>query len=114
VGGVVIAAVQQHVPASGSLISNHGLWLGVLMGIGAAIVFPAWLTYLLAGLAFLLSGLLPAVRHHAHAPSMTYLAIGVVALVAGLFFGRRRGLRQLGEAEYRTRFRNVRGVSRFW
>jgi hypothetical protein len=114
VGGLVIAAVQQHVPASGSLISNHGLWLGVLIGIGAAIIFPAWLTYLLAGLAFLLSGLLPAVRHHAHAPSMTYLVIGVVALVAGLFFGRRRGLRQLGEAEYRTRFRNVRGVSRFW
>lgn len=113
-GGLVFAAAQQHVPTSGSLISNHELWLGVLIGIGAAIILPAWLTYLLAGFAFLLSGLLPAVRDHAHSPSTTYLAVGVVALVAGLFFGRRRGLRQLGEAEYRTRFRNVRGVSRFF
>jgi hypothetical protein len=41
------------------------------------------------------------------------LIVGAIALVIGPYFGRIRGLRHLGEAEFRTRWTNVRGVSRW-
>ena len=42
------------------------------------------------------------------------LLLAVVGLVIGLWIGRGRGLRLLGEAEFRTRWRNVLGVSRWF
>ncbi len=40
-------------------------------------------------------------------------AIQHIAVVVGLYFGRIRGLRHLGEAEFRTRVTNVRRIGRF-
>ncbi len=40
-------------------------------------------------------------------------AIQHIAAVVGLYFGRIRGLRHLGEAEFRTRVTNVRRIGRF-
>ena len=42
-----------------------------------------------------------------------YLVPLVIGLVLGRLWGRRAGLKHLGEAEYQTRWRNVRSVRRF-
>jgi hypothetical protein len=38
----------------------------------------------------------------------------VLGLLGGVWLGRRRGLQALGESEFRTRWRNVLGVSRWF
>jgi hypothetical protein len=43
-----------------------------------------------------------------------WLLVAAGGLVAGLFPGRLRTLRHLGEAEYRTRLTNIRRVNRFF
>jgi hypothetical protein len=60
------------------------------------------------------------VAHAAHtthaaglAQSIPYLVILVVGIVIGRITGRRAGLKHLAEAEFQTRWRNVRGVRRF-
>ena len=42
------------------------------------------------------------------------LLLAVVGLVIGVWLGRSRGLQHLGEAEFRTRWRNALGVSRWF
>jgi hypothetical protein len=42
-----------------------------------------------------------------------YGVVLVIGLLVGRLWGRRAGLKHLGEAEYRTRWRNVRAVRRF-
>jgi hypothetical protein len=53
---------------------------------------------------------------HGHFTSaeLLTLLIAVVGLVIGLWIGRSRGLRLLGEAEFRTRWRNALGISRWF
>ena len=40
------------------------------------------------------------------------LIVAVIAVLVGLHFGRIRGLRQLGESDFRVRLRNAGGISR--
>jgi ABC-type Mn2+/Zn2+ transport system permease subunit len=93
-----------------SLSTSHVFWYGILLGLLANLL-PPWLKAIAFVVALAASGLLFSLdKAHANgsAPILLIVAIGVVV---GLYFGRMRGLRQLGEAEYRTRWRNVRGVS---
>ena len=120
-GFVLVASVGQQAPVSGSLAS-HAFWYGVLLALLVAWILPGWVAGLLFVIALLasnlLSNLLRSSGGHAHSfsasSSVPYLIVAVIALVGGLILGRIRGLRQLGQAEYRTRFRNVRGISRWF
>jgi hypothetical protein len=91
----------------------HMFWVGVLFALAFAFILPAWLSGLLFVVALFASGVLSSIAHHAHDSTMPYLVVGVIALVAGLYFGRLRGLRHLGEHEFRVRRGYIRGVSRF-
>ena len=44
---------------------------------------------------------------------LVWLIVVAIAVVVGLYFGRIRGLRHLGEAEFRTRVTNIRRIGRF-
>jgi hypothetical protein len=111
--GLVPSAAHQHGMTWGALMGSHMFWIGVLFALTFAYLLPAWLTGLLFVVALFASHVLPSVAHHAHSSTVPYLIVGVIALVVGLYFGRVRGLRHLGEAEFRTRWTNVRGVSRW-
>jgi hypothetical protein len=94
-------------------MSSHMFWIGVLFALTFAFILPAWLTGLLFVVALFASDVLTSLTHHAHSSIGPYLIIGLIIFLVGLYFGRIRGLRHLGEAEFRTRWRNVRGVSRW-
>jgi hypothetical protein len=57
------------------------------------------------------------VAHAAHKSNedafIRYGLVLVIGIVIGRLTGRRAGLKHLGEAEFQTRWRNVRGVRRF-
>jgi len=116
-GFVLAAAVNQQAPVSG-LASSHPFWYGVLLALLIAWILPGWAAGLLFVIALFGSDLLRSSGSHAHPSSVSssvlYLIVAVIALVGGLIWGRRRGLMQLGQAEFRTRFRNVRGISRWF
>ena len=46
-------------------------------------------------------------------PKRVWLIVVAIAVVVGLYFGRMRGLRHLGESEFRARLTNIRRISRF-
>jgi len=112
VGGLVFVAVQQQAPAP-DLASSHEFWVGLLIGALIGAIFARWIALIVAGFAFIAAGFLPKAGHYTHSVNVTYLIVGGIALVAGLYFGRARGLRHLGEHELRVRRGYIRGVSRF-
>jgi hypothetical protein len=89
------------------------LWVGLLIGALVGGIFARWIAFLVAGFAFIAAGFLPSVGHHVHSVNLTYLIVGGIALAAGLYLGRVRGLRHLGEHELRVRRGYIRGISRF-
>ena len=108
--GELLAASQARAAAPAS----HWIEIGLLAGLLAGLLLPAWLGWiaLIADAAVL--GVLHAATAHAGRVNGTWLIIALIALGAGLYFGRIRGLRQLGEHEYRVRHASVRGISRFF
>lgn len=58
-----------------------------------------------------------ATAQHAHSSGggsvLGILVLGAIVFALGLHFGRRRGLRHLGEVEFRNRWANVRAHSRW-
>jgi len=122
-GGLILATASQQAPVVGSAGTSHVFWIGVLVALVVARFFPAW-----AGIALLIIALFALhvfqwIIDHVHSASsstsstalllLLIILVGVLAPIVGLIMGRSRGLRQLGEAEFRTRLRNVRGVSRW-
>lgn len=113
-GGLLLAAAHTQSTTAGSLATSHMFWTGVLIGSLVGAIFARWIALLLAGVAFIGAGMLHTVsHHHLSSSAVRYLIVGVLALLAGLYFGRDRGLRHLGEADFQTRRRAIRGISRF-
>jgi hypothetical protein len=109
-GGFVFATAHQQI--TGTLTSSHMLWTGVLIGALVGAIFARWIAFLLAGVAFIGAGMLQTVGHHHHhlsSGAVPYLIVGAIALVAGLHFGRVRGLRHLGQHELGVRRGYIRG-----
>jgi len=94
------------------LAGSHVFWIGLLIGALVGGILARWIAFVVAGIAFIGAGFVPTAGH-VSAGKVPYLVVGVIALVAGLYFGRTRGLRHLGEAEFRTRRTNIRRISRF-
>jgi len=95
VGRLVLAVVRQQASASGSLISSHLFWYGILLALGCMDP-PGRMAGLLFVIALLATGLLHPAGGHAHSVGVPYVIVAVVAVLAGLCFGRIRGLRQPG------------------
>lgn len=95
VGRLVLAVVRQQASASGSLISSHLFWYGILLALGCMDP-PRADGGLLFVIALLATGLLHPAGGHAHSVGVPYVIVAVIAVLADLRFGRIRGLRQLG------------------
>lgn len=115
-GDFVLAVAHQQGSVSGSLASSHAFWYGIMLAVGVALIFPGWVAILLFVVALLASGLLHSGGGggHIHSTALPYLIVAVIAVLVGLYFGRIRGLRHLGESDFRTRLRNIRGISRWF
>ena len=113
VGRLVLAVARQQASASGSLISSHMSWYGVLLALGVAWILPGRIAGLLFVIALLATGLPHCAGGHVHSVGVPSLIVAVIPVLVGLHFGRIRGLRQLGESDFRVRLRNAGGISRW-
>lgn len=118
VGGLILAAASQQASVVGSAGTSHAFWVGVVVALLVAWVLPLWAVIALFVIALFASHIFQSIIGHTHSSSsstvlLLVIVVGVIALIVGLIVGRNRGLRQLGEVEFRTRLRNVRGVSRW-
>lgn len=111
--GVLFVAVHQQsvVPVP----SGHMFWLGLLVGL-AAVILPGGFRVLMAIVAVFALGWVHLVGHHVSFSSrlVPWVLVALLGGVVGLVWGRRRGLRQLGESDFRIRFGNVRGIRRWF
>ena len=121
-GGLLlaVAAPVHRVTAAHSLLpGSHAFWLGLAIGLGVSVVpvIPWWIRVVSLAVALLAAGVVRMTNSHGHAhmsPSVTpWVVVALAGLGLGLYFGRVRGLRHLGEADFRTRSRAIRTISRF-
>ncbi len=113
-GGFVLLAAVQHAPVSGSA-GSHVFWYGVLLACLIVWILPTWASALFFVVAVLASDLLHSTvgRAHFSGSDLPALLLLGIAFVVGLSLGRLRGLRLLGEHEYRTRRGNILQISRW-
>ncbi|HEV8278901.1 MAG TPA: hypothetical protein VGQ26_24840 [Streptosporangiaceae bacterium] len=109
------AALHSQSTITGSLNSSHNFWLGLLIGL-AVVPLRGWVRLLMAIVAVFMLGWVHAVGHHvSFSPGgLRWVFVASVGLAVGLWWGRVRGLRQLGESDFRTRSANVRGIARWF
>jgi hypothetical protein len=94
-------------------------WIGLLIGLLVGLLAWDWLGWLGVLIAVVALGALHLVtKGHGHgihvsAGSLFWVLVFVVGALTGLYFGRQRGLRHLGEHEYRTRSGYIRNISSF-
>jgi hypothetical protein len=100
---------------------SHALWVGVLIGVPVGAFAPQWVKIVVFLIVLLLSEVVRGASHgvgnlsHVHFVWPPWL-IGVIGVVIGLsafHYARRRGLAHLGQAELRSRWTTVRGISRW-
>lgn len=100
------------------------LWVGILVGVLVGAFAPGWAKLLLFLGALLFSDLALNAVHGAHNVHSVYNihsrvppwfigVAGVAFALWALHYARKRGLQHLGEAELRTRWTAVRGISRW-
>jgi hypothetical protein len=112
-GALRFIAVHQQIPTAAGLTGGHMFWSGVLVGALVGAIFARWVAFVVAAVAFVAAGFLQTSGYHASLAVLPYLIVGGIALAAGLFFGRIRGLRHLGESDFQTRRAAIRRISRF-
>ena len=115
-GGFVLTAAGQQASTAGSLVSSHAFWYGILLACLIGWILPDWALIILFVVALFASGLFQSTIGHGHKTSWGVLVVILVGggLLVGLWFGRRRGLLHLGEAEFGTRWGNVLKIHRWF
>jgi uncharacterized membrane protein len=112
VGGFVLTAAGQQALASGSLVSSpHAFWYGVLLACLIVWILPGFAGVIFFVVALVASDLLSS-HDHVSTSTVMMLILVAIGLVVGLYIGRIRGLRHLGEFEFRNRWTNIRTISR--
>src|SRR5262249_1888730 len=116
--GYLLAAHAMHTDPA-PISSSHMFWIGLLIGLLVGLLAWDWLGWLGVLIALVALGAFHVVTNvhghgiHISAGDLFWGLVFALGGLTGLYFGRQRGLRHLGEAEYRTRWGNVRRVSRF-
>jgi len=116
VGGFVLTIAGQQASVSGSLVgSSHAFWYGILLACLIVWILPGWAGIIFFVFALIASDVLQSTAGHARfsGSDLPVLLIGVIGLLVGLYFGRIRGLRHLGEYEFRNRLGYIRSISRW-
>jgi hypothetical protein len=113
VSGLRPLTVNQHSTASAPLTGNHLFWIALLVGLLIALIAPGWVAWILVAVALIVVGAPAHIPHTGGSSVLAWLLVAATALVVGLYFGRIRGLRHLGESEFRVRRANIRRISRF-
>lgn len=93
--------------------ASHWIEIGLLAGILVSLVLPIWLRWIVAIADAVALGWLTTVMAHANRGNATWIFIAVVCLGAGLYFGRARGLRHLGQYEFGVRHGYIKDISPF-
>ena len=99
---------------------HNEFWLGVLIGVPVGAFAWGWLKPLVFVVALVLADVVPttSAKHtieHVHYKVPPAL-IGLIAVLFGLWswhYARKQGLKNLGAAELKTRWTNVKGVSKW-
>ena len=115
-GGFILSAAGQQASASGSLVSSgHAFWYGILIACLIVWFLPAWAGGIFFVVALIASDVLQSTAsHHFSGTNLLMLIILVIGLLVGLYFGRIRGLRHLGEYEFGNRLNYIRTISRWF
>lgn len=97
---------------------SNALWIGVLIGVLVGAFASEWVKIGAFVVALVFSDLVQKASHGVHGvhTAIPPWMIGVGGVIFGLMswhFGRKRGLQHLGQAELRTRWRNVRRISKW-
>jgi protein-S-isoprenylcysteine O-methyltransferase Ste14 len=112
---VILASVPHvgHIVASAASSTGvHTLEIGLLFGVGVALLAPRWITGIVVIIALAIIGGIHF-AHHISSKDVSYALVAGAALVIGLIWGRIRGLRHLGEADFNTRLTAIRRISRW-
>jgi len=98
------------------LVSSHAFWYGVLLACLIVWILPGWAGLVFFIVALIASDALQSTAGHARFSGSEPLMLLILAigLLVGLYFGRIRGLRHLGEYEFRNRWTNIRIISRWF
>jgi hypothetical protein len=98
------------------LVSSHAFWYGVLLACLIVWILPGWAGGIFFVVALIASDALQSTAGHARfsGSNLLMLLILLIGLLVGLYFGRIRGLRHLGEYEFGNRWTNIRTISRWF
>ncbi len=79
-------------------------------------ILPSWAGGIFFVVALIASDVLQSTAGHARfsGTNLLMLIILVIGLLVGLYFGRIRGLRHLGEYEFRNRWNYIRTISHWF
>lgn len=115
VGGLFLAAVAQHAAVRVPFNGSHVFWAGVAVAALVSLFTALWIRVLVFVVALFGSGLVHSGAVHGHITSSDVLTLLILmaGLVVGLYIGRIRGLRHLGEYEFRNRWSYIRTISRW-
>jgi hypothetical protein len=113
--GDFFAAMHSQSAITAPSNSSHDFWLGLLIGL-AVVPLRGWIRLLMAIVAVFMLGWIHVVGHHvSFSPgALRWVFVALLGLAVGLWWGRTRGLRQLGESDFRIRSTNVRGIARWF
>jgi hypothetical protein len=110
--GTVLAIAPPHGAAASAGTETHWLAIGLLVGIVAALVAPIWLTGLIIVFDLVALGWTYGILNYVHGGGR-WLVVAIPCVLIGLYFGVTRGLKHLGESEFRARQANIRKNGRF-
>ena len=113
VTGSLLALVRPH--GAASVVGSGTYWfaIGLLAGVISSKVAPGWLTALIVVFDVVALGWTAGILNYTHSSGGQWIFIAIPFLLVGLFIGVSRGLRHLGDAEFRARQGNVRRLGRF-
>lgn len=105
---IVLAFSHPKGAASRPGTGTYWFAIGLLVGMVAIWLAPAWLVGLIITADIVALGWSFGILHYADTGNGRWVLVAVVFLLIGLYVGVIHGLRHLSNSEYTTRLRNIR------
>jgi hypothetical protein len=109
----VLALQHPHGAAASLGSGTHWFAIGLLVGVVAVLVAPGWLTGLIIVFDLVALGWSYGILKYTHTASGRWVLIAIPFLLLGLFWGMRRGLKNLSDSEMNTRLTNIKKMGRY-